>query len=734
MSIDKILKLLNEKIEKSRLLKERVIIFWLDLDKTYEMSIDTLDIDGFKIVKHNSYNQFFLKKLIEVDEANSNFIVYRSEEIMENENWLIDIERYSEYFSPDSISLLIDELEVPKSQQSYIRQYRKFFEALKRKEAFKLLYNKNQNNKELLFNFYAVIFKIKAREQQDILRAFIMKTLQGEDLLSELEKFNLRLTFEIFIKEEYGIDISQTSIEDFIEKLFLCHFDYKLKSSNFKDLSHINKNSAYLLIEALLKDKDFKLTVYPILKKLEENKKIIGIVENLGLGELIKIGTLDFIDRLIISKLILELKASSFEAENLLYLINQRKTESYNFKNFESQYNLIEMALQFRILIKELRLNGNSPVSLFRAYTEEIYKLDSLYRKFFFEYDKLEDREEFFHLQQYMEIEYTNYYNIHLSEAWEDLIANENVFESTLLNLQRNFFEKEVMPFVKRKHKLFVIISDALRYEVGMELAESLSKEATDKVKIETEAMLGALPSITKIGMSALLPQKNLEFNQGNITIDAISTKGTPNRQKVLQNSVPQSLALSYGDVIGKSKEELSELTKGYYCIYIYHDLIDAIGDDFKTEDRAFFAIDEAIKELKKLIFTLNNKANANNIYITSDHGFLYQRNSLKEYNKLNKFDFPIIEQGKRYILSTEDFSDDTLLKFNLKGLFKNENLKGYFPIRNTRIKQQGGGSKFVHGGISLQEVCIPLIKFKYLKGDIEKKQKVSIQKKRFLL
>lgn len=411
-----------------------------------------------------------------------------------------------------------------------------------------------------------------------------------------------------------------------------------------------------------------------------------------------------------------------------MYLINQRKTESYNFKNFESQYNLIEMALQFRILIKELRLNGNSPVSLFRAYTEEIYKLDSLYRKFFFEYDKLEDREEFFHLQQYMEIEYTNYYNIHLSEAWEDLIANENVFESTLLNLQRNFFEKEVMPFVKRKHKLFVIISDALRYEVGMELAESLSKEATDKVKIETEAMLGALPSITKIGMSALLPQKNLAFNQGNITIDAISTKGTPNRQKVLQNSVPQSLALSYGDIIGKSKEELSELTKGYYCIYIYHDLIDAIGDDFKTEDRAFFAIDEAIKELKKLIFTLNNKANANNIYITSDHGFLYQRNSLKEYNKLNKFDFPIIEQGKRYILSTEDFSDDSLLKFNLKGLFKNENLKGYFPIRNTRIKQQGGGSKFVHGGISLQEVCIPLIKFKYLKGDIEKKQKVSIE------
>ena len=59
--------------------------------------------------------------------------------------------------------------------------------------------------------------------------------------------------------------------------------------------------------------------------------------------------------------------------------------------------------------------------------------------------------------------------------------------------------------------------------------------------------------------------------------------------------------------------------------------------------------------------------------------------------------------------------------------MFKNEKLNVYIPFRNTRIKQQGGGTKFVHGGISLQEVTIPLVKFKYLKNDIEKKQKVGV-------
>ena len=99
MSIDKILNLLKEKIEKSRLQKERVIIFWIDLEKTYEGSLSTIDIPNFNIVVHNRYNQFFLKKLVEIDEPNSNFIIYRNEDIPENENWLIDIEKYSEYFS-----------------------------------------------------------------------------------------------------------------------------------------------------------------------------------------------------------------------------------------------------------------------------------------------------------------------------------------------------------------------------------------------------------------------------------------------------------------------------------------------------------------------------------------------------------------------------------------------------------------------------------------------------------
>ena len=239
MSIDKILNLLKEKIEKSRLQKERVIIFWIDLEKTYEGSLSTIDIPNFNIVVHNRYNQFFLKKLVEIDEPNSNFIIYRNEDIPENENWLIDIEKYSEYFSPEEISLLIDELEVPKALQNYFRKYKKFFSS-KRKEAFKLLYNKNQNEKELLCNFYAVIFKTKSKSHYDILKTFILESIKGIDLLGELDKYDLKNSFEEFIKDEYGADLSQIEVKSFIKMLFLCHFS---SNGSFKNgFQHIIRN------------------------------------------------------------------------------------------------------------------------------------------------------------------------------------------------------------------------------------------------------------------------------------------------------------------------------------------------------------------------------------------------------------------------------------------------------------------------------------------------------------
>ena len=46
-----------------------------------------------------------------------------------------------------------------------------------------------------------------------------------------------------------------------------------------------------------------------------------------------------------------------------------------------------------------------------------------------------------------------------------------------------------------------------------------------------------------------------------------------------------------------------------------------------------------------------------------------------------------------------------------------NSNLTGFAPPEYIRIKKQGGGMNFVHGGISLQECVVPVIEFKNMRS-----------------
>ncbi len=730
MSIDKIIELLNEKIEKAKLKQGRVIIFWIDHEKKYSDTIETHEVSNFKILRHTKNNQFQLKKTIEIDEPEINFIIYRDEVIAENENWLLDIELYSDKFSPDALALFMEELEVRKSLEDKFRKYSKFFENEKRKEQFRNFYNKNISEKELLTVLLAVVFKSKNISQYEILRAFIIDSIKSKDVYRELERYNMKDDFLHLMENEYGINLSDVSINGFIEKMLLCHFDYKVRGNNFIEIADVNRNSSYLAMEFLLKDDEFKEIIKQILGQVEERNDIKKAVAALPLEELVKVSTFDSIDKKIIKMMLTETENSNFVPEYILNMIYQRKSESYNFIKHKSEYNLIEAALQIIQMIKEIKFDATNAAIVFKNYITKYYKVDSLYRKFYYEYEKIADKEEFENIQSKIELAYNNNYNRYLSEHWELLIEKEKSEEFKLFGVlsQNNFYEKEIEPFVKKKNRIFVVISDALRYEAGVETAERLAKEASEKVKIETDVMLSSIPSITKIGMTALLPQNDIRYNDGDIPVNNISTSGTANRDKILKSIAPESMAVSYKEIINMKKEELSELVKGVYVVYIYHDIIDATGDSAKTEDKVFDAVSTAIEELKNLVLLLNNRAGATNIYITADHGFLYQRTQLKEYNKLDKFDFDIREQGKRYLISTDDVEEPSLLKINMDYIFKNENLKAYIPHRNVRIKQQGGGTKFVHGGISLQETVIPLIRFRYMKNEVEKKQKVNIE------
>ena len=126
----------------------------------------------------------------------------------------------------------------------------------------------------------------------------------------------------------------------------------------------------------------------------------------------------------------------------------------------------------------------------------------------------------------------------------------------------------------------------------------------------------------------------------------------------------------------------------------------------------------EAMDEIKNMVRIITNEFGGANILITSDHGFLYTYSPLKEDEKVDKSteSDQDIEIGRRYAIMKKGVQPQYLLP--VKFLDGNSEYEGFAPRESIRIKMKGGGLNFVHGGISPQEMVVPVIEYHFLRND----------------
>ena len=244
---------------------------------------------------------------------------------------------------------------------------------------------------------------------------------------------------------------------------------------------------------------------------------------------------------------------------------------------------------------------------------------------------------------------YKNWFLGQLGENWSKVCAEEMERYGKILEVpqQTDFYQSKVK---NADNRVFVIISDALRYEVAADLAEQLRRET--KSQVDLSSMQGIFPTITKFGMAALLPHEKLSVKfQGNIVdvfADGKSTESN-DRDRILKSDREDSVALKYTDLVTAKRSERSEWVKSKNVVYIYHDTIDEASH---TSDTLVFpACDDAIEELKNIVRIITSDFGGTNIMITADHGFLYTYSPLNEDDKADKAGFKnrIVEYGRRY-------------------------------------------------------------------------------------
>ena len=718
MEIDKIKEMLEYRFSlTTELPQKRHIIFWYDSKKEFKDLIDELNLNDVKIIKLTKSvdkkgeaiytNIFKTKYILEVIDTESNYLIYsKYPRAIDSENYLLDIEKYSEFFEADKSAMIVEELKLDRTNYRFgeiIREYSSFFANKERREKLiKIIENpESLDDEEFKLSILTTISGAKTVDILEILKNIIL----NRNKLQDIEKWmNLEFLFSE-IKKKFDIEV--TSFEQFLKILMVTHFYFELGKKPHTNLENYfkgRKNELYIFADSLLQNKQSSEITIKEFYELAKDLNIKDRIDELELDYSIKGTSFEYFDKIIIKDIIEIFNSEIIDYDKYKKYIEIRLDNSLWREEYQHFYNALLAVNNFFRIKDSLIIEDREELrEIFKDYTKNYFLIDKLYRDFYYSYDKIKNNE-LAPLFDTLKSKIDKFYEI---DYLEKLLAlwSSKVYEREKLPQQKDFYKNNI---VKADVRTVVIISDALRYEVGYEISQKLRKEANVK-EIKIEAMLTDLPSRTFLGMANLLPckkERDIDLVSAKVLIDGIDSQGTENREKILKTSCEESSAISFDNFYKMNRAKQEEFIKGKKVIYIYHDSIDAIGDKAKTENNTFNACKNAIKNIVSLSKLLSSLGVVN-IYITSDHGFLYEKKDVEEYNKIELKNTKYKSIGKRYAIYEKEVEEKGCVTLKLDSLY------GVFSEKNQRIKASGSGLQFVHGGASPQEMIIPLINYK---------------------
>ena len=698
--------------------RTRKIIFWYDPKQDYADFINELELDNTEIIKYDN-NSFWIRYHIEKEELNKNIIIYLPFERKKGiDNDLLDLETANSdlLFNPDSTTMRLKNLGLTEDCRNIINKYAKFFGNKKRENEFKNFDIEEKDNDNIDLIITAILLNIKSINEDEILKEILKCYYEDQKRYEELFKFGSEEFILSLFNNTFGTSISSSEeLPEVYKSLIFTYF-----ATTLKDIKKVSRYSKYLLtdkatnvsvfINNLMRDKITKECFEKLSKEVEKEFGIDELLNSMDIEDYILSDAFESIDKYIIKYVVDKLFDGIGEYDIYKNYIDTRENK-YWFEKLSNEYNLLKVAIAFFRKIKRVE-DSIKIVDIDRFakdYADNFSEVDTLYRKVYFFFDNIENRDLFISLKNKIENIYVNNFMSELSIKWSDMIENMSRYDSNRMVLQKDFYKNYIKPFNDKKDRIIVIISDAFRYECAKELNEKLKRFAS---KSDITYMQGLVPSYTKLGMAALLPNKDLSRvkNSDDILVDGQPSSSIKDREILLQKENPDSIAIKYDDLYEMTKLEWKKLFSGKKVVYIYHDTIDNAGEH--NENEVFTACDKAISELERLVKDLHTTFSGINAFITADHGFFYKRGKIENYEKTSKTTNST-KQKTRYSYSDSIVEEEGILSISLDYLFGENSGYVNIPKGNIIFARQGTGINYVHGGILPQEIIIPVIDFK---------------------
>lgn len=715
------LKQIEDKLNNEFKGDSRKLVFWYDEKMEFIDDIKGLDLENAKIHKLTPTNLFQTKVLLERKDKEGNYLIYAPFKKPDNrENHLADIILYSKEFFADKASLLAVDLGISTSHKPILEKYIRFFNAKDRTKRFCDLEVDNYDDEESIeIALLSASTKSRVANFEEVVRIVLSEDLSDNKHMEEFCKYDLEEVFWKYCNLNFSYKDEQPSLIKLSISLILTYARKQMNKELPGSLKRylLNKPGTVMaFVDQMMNSSIYMKSFRKISNEVYRAIDGESIFKNYDIEDLMDIDVFKNIDEYIIKWAIDRLLDENLNVKvndsSMLELFKSRK-----FKHFKDLYRHKYDVLingYYLILNKNIKIE-DTILDLVEEYDKKYYKIDSYYRRFYYNLDKVENNSMFQELQTLVENIYINRYLDKISKEFSNMMDYNKLRQK--YKLQRDFYNNFI---ADEKDRIIVIISDAFRYEVGKELVDRF--KYNEKIEAQIEPQIGVLPSFTSLGMAALLPNKDIQINEDySVHVDGKATRSLVERNTILQARNPKSDCIQYDDLIKMNRDEMRRFFSGKEVIYIYHNQIDARGDKLNTEDEVFIACDEAMNEIEGIIRRLTNTVSATSFIVTADHGFIYTRSKNQESDKINKFFDEGDKVNKRFIIS-----DNIYDILGTKNMIVSDVLENYdkrtitMPLTSNVFKAQGGGQNFIHGGSSPQETMIPVVSVKTTRGAVD--------------
>jgi hypothetical protein len=266
------------------------------------------------------------------------------------------------------------------------------------------------------------------------------------------------------------------------------------------------------------------------------------------------------------------------------------------------------------------------------------------------------------------------------------------------------------------KEKVAYVWVDALRFEMGRELARLLG----DDFEVEVQPAIAAAPTVTEIGMAALLPgaheaAKVVTAGGGRLALEIGGRVIKDRKDRVAflrERAGVEMFDAKLDDLLPKPAKKVREGIGSALLILVTSQEIDELCEkDNITQARR--QMDGVLNDLRRGIRVLA-ELGVERIVLASDHGHLFAE-ELSEDMKVEAPGGETADLHRRVWVGRGGQADDATLRMPLSALGMEGEFDLATPLTFACFKCKGGARAYFHGGLSPQEALIPILILKPL-------------------